>query len=140
MDNSTLDLLFPSVGGKEVVSRFDGGDITSDAGVLFVSLADRKVRLSEGLAGCIEDKRQQSKVVHSILDMLRERVYGICSGYEDANDRDRMGSDPALKVACERLPGSDADLASQPTICRVENEIGRAHVWTPVTATSRMPA
>ena len=66
MDNSTLDLLFPSVGGKEVVSRFDGGDITSDAGVLFVSLADRKIRLSEGLAGCIEDKRQQSKVMHSV--------------------------------------------------------------------------
>ena len=125
MDNSTLDLLFPSVGGKEVVSRFDGGDITSDAGVLFVSLADRKVRLSEGLAGCIEDKRQQSKVVHSILDMLRERVYGICSGYEDVNDLDRMGSDPALKLACERLPGSGADLASQPTICRLENGVGR---------------
>jgi hypothetical protein len=34
MNNTALDLVFPAVGGKEVVSRNDGGEITSDAGFL----------------------------------------------------------------------------------------------------------
>ena len=121
MDNTCLDLKFPAVGGREVCARCDGGDITSDAGVLLVSLADKKLGLSQAMAICVTDKRQQHKVVHSFLDMMRERIFSISHGYEDANDLDRLGCDPALKAACERLPSSGVDLASQPTISRFEN-------------------
>jgi len=121
MTNTTLDLTFPAVGGKAVVSRNDGGDITSDAGLLLVSLADKRLGLTEAMADAMEDARDQRKVVHSIADMLRERVYAICQDYEDANDLDMLRHDPAFKSACGRLPKSGEALASQPTISRFEN-------------------
>lgn len=124
MDNTTLDLVFPAVGGREVVSRNDGGDITSDAGLLLVSLADKKLGLTAAMADAIRDHRDQNKVVHPITEMARERIYAICQDYEDANDLDTLRHDPALKVACERLPKSGEALASQPTISRFENMPG----------------
>ena len=124
MDNTTLDLVFPSVGGKEVVSRNDGGDITSDAGLLLISLADRKLGLTEAMSDAITDHREQCKVVHGIIEMSRERIYAICQDYEDANDLDTLRHDPALKTACNRLPKTGEALASQPTISRFENMPG----------------
>jgi hypothetical protein len=121
MDSTCLELVFACVGGREVVARCDGGEISSDAGVLMVSLADKGLGLTEAMAGCIMDRRQQSKVDHLSIEIIRERVYAICQDYEDANDLDVLGSDPALKCACGRLPKSGLDLASQPTISRFEN-------------------
>jgi hypothetical protein len=124
MDNTTLDLTFPAVGGREVVSRNDGGDITSDAGLLLISLADKKLGLTRGMADAIDDHRNRSKVVHPVIEMARERIYAICQDYEDANDLDTLRHDPALKVACGRLPKTGEVLASQPTISRFENMPG----------------
>jgi hypothetical protein len=120
MDNSCLSLEFPAVAGREVVARFDGGDLTSDAGLLVLRQADKKLALIDAIAGCIEDRRQASKVEHSVWDIVAARVFAIAAGYEDANDLDRLRADPALKLACERRP-SQADLTSQPTISRLEN-------------------
>lgn len=125
MNNTTLDLTFPAIGGKEVVARNDGGDITSDAGLLLVSLADKKIGLTEAMAHAIKDPRRQSKVDHDIIDMVRERIYAICQDYEDANDLDSLRSDPALKSACGRLPKSGKALASQPTFLPVREHAGR---------------
>ena len=121
MNITTLDLVFPAVGGREVISRNDGGDITSDAGLLLISLADKKLGLTEAMADSITDNRDGDKVVHGTLDMARERIYAICQDYEDANDLDALRHDPALKVACNRLPNTGDALASQPTISRFEN-------------------
>jgi hypothetical protein len=60
-------------------------------------------------------------VTHVLTDILRERVVAIACGYEDGNDLDVLRSDPAFKMACGRLPESGNDLASQPTISRLEN-------------------
>jgi len=124
MMDSTVQLDFPSVGGKTIVGQFDGGEVTSDAGVLLLREADRKMGLLQSMAEAVVDRRQQEKIAHTIEEMIRERVYAICLGYEDANDLDLLGSDPALKTACGRLPSGD-DLASQPTISRLENSISR---------------
>jgi hypothetical protein len=124
MNNTVVDLVFPAVGGREVVSRNDGGDITSDAGLLLVSLADKKLGLTQAIAHCIEDPRDQSKVEHGLVEMVRERIYAICQDYEDANDLDTLRYDPALKTACNRLPKSGKALASQPTMSRFENMPG----------------
>jgi hypothetical protein len=122
MNNSSLTLAFPSVGGHEVVARFDGGDLTSDAGLLFLRQADKKLGLIDAMTACMEDRRQASKVEHPLRDVMAARVFAIAAGYEDANDLDRLRSDPALKAACERLP-SHPNLASQPTISRWENTV-----------------
>ena len=100
MDNTAFDLVFPAVCGKEVVSLNDGGDLTSDAGLLLVSLADEKLGLTAAMAEAITDGREQSKVIHGVLEMCRERIYAICQDYEDANDLDTLRHDPALKTAC----------------------------------------
>ena len=124
MDNTTLDLVFPAVRGREVVIRNDGGDITSDAGFILVAQADKKVGLTRAMADAITDNRDQKKVDHGIIEMFRERIYAISHDYEDANDLDTLRKDPALKAACERLPKTGDALASQPTISRFENMPG----------------
>jgi hypothetical protein len=123
MTVSTTDLVFPFVFDKPIVARFDGGDITSDAGALLLGEADRKLSLCESLAGTILDKRDPAKIAHTILDLLRERIFAIALGYEDANDLDTLADDPALRAACGRKLCAEDRLASQPTISRLENRV-----------------
>lgn len=129
MSDSSFPMLFPAVAGRSVECRFDGGDVTSDAGVLLLREADRRTGITDSLALGIEDRRQRGKVAHTVVEMVRARVLAIACGYEDANDLDTLGSDPALKIACERLPATDGSLASQPTISRLENSVGRADLY-----------
>ena len=136
MIDSSLELGFPAVKGKTIVGRFDGGEVTSDAGVMLLGEADRKLGLTELMAGAVTDRRQQEKVEHKVHEMIRARVYAICLGYEDANDLDVLGGDPALKSACGRLP-SDSDLASQPTISRLENAVGHKGLFVLGLATNK---
>jgi hypothetical protein len=105
-----------------LVADFEGGEITSDAGGLLLREADRRLGLTEALSACIPDRRQDSKTRHSILEMVRQRVYGIALGYEDLNDHDHLRHDELMKVAVEE----DHALASSPTLCRFENGVGRA--------------
>jgi len=123
MSNSLPGLEFPSVCSHEVAVRFDGGDLSSDAGAMLVAQADRALGLTTKLAGAISDGRQASKVRHNIGRILRARIYGIVCGYEDANDHDNLRDDPVFKVACNRLPLEQSALASQPTISRAENAV-----------------
>jgi hypothetical protein len=97
--------------------------MTSDAGLLFIAQADRKLRLIEQLAAQIWDPREPGKVRHSIEDLLRERIFALCAGYEDANDLDTLKSDPALLLACGKPVGEGEALGSQPTISRLENRV-----------------
>ncbi len=123
MTDSSATLAFPANIGKDVLCRFDGGDITSDAGLLLIAQADKKVGLIPALAGGIVDKRQAGKVKHDLPTLLRERIYAFAMGYPDANDLDTLKNDPALKISCDRLPETDPALASQPTISRLENRV-----------------
>jgi len=111
----------PPICGKPVHIAFDGGQLTSDAGVLILAELDRRLRISERLAGCLEDRRDPERVRHSFAEMIRFRALMIAAGYPDANDCDSLRSDPAFKMAVDRLPESGADLCSQPTISRLEN-------------------
>lgn len=106
--------------GKAVDARFDGGRLSSDAGVLVLREVERRLGVAERLAACMTDGRSADRVRHSLADMIRFRVLMIACGYEDGNDADRMRGDPAFKLACDRLPG-DGDLCSQPTLSRLEN-------------------
>jgi hypothetical protein len=121
MSDSLFEMQFPPVAHRQVVSRFDGGEITSDAGLLMLSAADRKLRLTERLAGEIVDTRESGKVRHEVADLLRERIFAIAAGYEDANDLDDLCRDPALLLSCGKPIGHS--LASQPTLSRFENAV-----------------
>jgi hypothetical protein len=107
--------------GKAVRVAFDGGRLTSDAGVLLLADIERRLGIAERLARCLEDPRSPARVRHALAEMIRFRVLLIAAGYPDANDCDALRSDPAFKLALGRLPESGADLCSQPTISRLEN-------------------
>src|ERR671912_1174880 len=109
------------VGGKAVQVTFDAGRLTSDGGVLLLAEIERSLGIAERLARCIEDPRAPSRVEHGLAEMIRFRALLIAAGYEDANDCDALRTDPAFKIAVGRLPESEADLCSQPTMCRLEN-------------------
>ena len=82
---------------KKLTVDFKGGEISSNAGLLLLRQLDAKLGFSEGLAGCLDDRRHQSYVKQPILDILRQRLYQIMAGYEDANDADSLRADPVLK-------------------------------------------
>ncbi len=120
-DDTLLPFSLPSICKKKVTAAFDGGTISSDGGVFLLEAADRRIGLIDRLAALFPDSRDPSQVTHSMADLLRERVFAIACGYPDGNDLDDLRTDPAFKMACGRLPDSGADLASQPTISRLEN-------------------
>jgi transposase InsO family protein len=120
-DDMLLPFSFPAVKGKKITAAFDGGRITSDGGVMLLAAAERRLGLADRLAAVMCDPRDPDRVTHAMADILRARIFAIACGYEDANDLDRLRSDPALKLACGRLPDSGVDLCSQPTCSRMEN-------------------
>src|ERR687883_430734 len=122
-----------SVAGKGVRIAFDGGRLTSDAGVLLLAGVERRLGLAERLARCLTDPRAPERVHHTLAEMIRFRVLLIAAGYPDANDCDALRGDPAFKMAVGRLPESGRSLCSQPTMCRLEN-------LPTVTALKRMMA
>jgi hypothetical protein len=110
-----------SIGRRVVTPVFDGHRITSNAGVILLKRVDDLWGLSERFAGLLRDDRDPSRVRHTHEDLIRQRTYQICCGYEDCNDADSLREDPGLQLALERIPGdANAELASQPTLSRLE--------------------
>ncbi len=123
-DPTCLPFAFPSVRAKKLTAAFDGGRLTSDGGVLLLAQAARRLGIAEKLAAVIPDRRDPSRIVHPLPEILLARILAIACGYEDADDLDHLRADPAFKLACGRLPESGVDLMSQPTVSRLENTPG----------------
>lgn len=124
MDEFTLPLpgLSP-VSGKEVHACFDGGELSSDAGVLLLKEVEARLGIAEQLAGCIPDPRLPGQVTHNFADMIRFRLFMIAAGYEDGNDADQLRHDPVFRMASGRGL-SEQKPCSQPTLSRLENRPG----------------
>ncbi len=120
-DDSGLSFSFPAIHRRKVTAAFDGGRLTSDGDVLLLAQAERRLGIAARLAVCIADPRDQSRVVHSLADILRARMLAISCGYEDADDLDTLRHDPGFKLALGKLPDGLVGLASQPTMSRWEN-------------------
>jgi hypothetical protein len=108
------------LGKKPVVVTNDGGQLTSDAGVLLLREVDRKLGLSRALAASLREWRQPGKVRHSLPSLLAQRLYQIAQGYADCNDANALRLDPALKLALDQDP-EGPHLAGQATLSRLEN-------------------
>ena len=120
-DDSQLPFSFPTVSRKKVTAAFDGGRLSSDAGVMLLALAERRRKVADTLAAHIADRRDRLHITHTVADVLRARMLAIGCGYPDGNDFDWLRCDPAFKLACGRLPDTGRDLCSQPTVSRWEN-------------------
>lgn len=101
----------------------DAPRTSSDGGALLPRQVDERLGSPHELAVCIPDGRDPTRVVHSRLEQVRQRVYQIALGYEDCDDAHHLRGDPALLVACDKLPGDDTPLSSQPTLSRMENAV-----------------
>ena len=123
-DSTTQCLLFPGIFRRPVVAQFDQREGSSDGGALLLKAADRHYGLVAGLASCLRDQRQASKIDHSLRELVGQRVFSIACGYPDANDSARLSEDPIHKLLLDRDPIEGRDLASQPTLSRFENGIG----------------
>jgi hypothetical protein len=115
---------FPFLGTRNVRAVFDGGPISSDGGAMLLRQVDRQLGLVDSLAAVIPDHRDERFIEHALIDLLRQRIYGIALGYEDCNDATTLRRDPVLKTCCDRDPFSERDLGSQPTLSRLENQMG----------------
>ncbi len=110
------------VGRRVIEANFDGGDIGSDGGVLLLRRVDERIGLSRAAAAALGDPRDPTRITHSLRDLLSQRIYGLCCGYEDLNDHDTLRDDLLMQTAVGRV---DA-LASSPTLSRLETRATRA--------------
>jgi len=116
----------------KLTTQFDGGTLTTDAGLVLVREFDERLRLSVAAARAITDGRATRKTRHSMLSCVRQRLFQIVAGYEDANDATALRHDPTLQAVAAR-PGHV--LASQPTLSRLEN----AADWPSIERLKRLP-
>ena len=92
-------LKFQGLGRREVIARFDGGDITSDGGALLLREVERRTGIVEQFTDCFEDHRNPDLIEHTVRELVAQRVFGLALGYEDLNDHDDLRTDPLLAVA-----------------------------------------
>ena len=120
-DATPLPFDLPAVARKKLTVDFDGGNQSSDAGLLLLRAAEKKVGVCARLGRAMRDRRDPSRIHHAMVELVSARVLAIACGYEDGNDHDWLRHDPALKMAVGRCPETGAPLASQSTISRFEN-------------------
>lgn len=123
---TTQGVLFQSIFAKPVHAVFDQPNASSDGGAVLLKAADRRVGLVGRLAAALPEHRQAGKVAHTLPELLGQRIFGLACGYEDGNDAARLAADPVHKFLLDRDPVSGADLASQPTLSRLENGLNRS--------------
>ena len=123
-DCATQEMRFETQAALTLEATFDGGRLTSDGGLLWLAEVDSEMGLCEAVSECVPEWRTR-KGRHSLLSLVRQRVFQIACGYEDQNDSNFLREDPLLKLSCGSLPESGSHLASQPTICRMENAATR---------------
>ena len=116
---------FGRFGRRLIEADFSGGDLSSDGGLLLLRQVDRHLGLSRAAAAAIPDPRDPERIRHCLRDLLAQRLYGLCCGYEDLNDHQALRDDVLMQTAV----GRDEALASAPTFSRLENRATRAQAW-----------
>ena len=137
-DCTEEQLVFQGVGGRQVVARFDGGRITSDAGILLLREVAERTGLLRRFAHCFTDHRDAALIEHTVEELVAQRVLALACGYEDLNDHDVLRDDALLAVAAGKRDATGATrprardqghaLAGKSTLNRLEG--------TPATATA----
>jgi hypothetical protein len=124
LQSATPVYAFSGAAPLPVEARFDGGRLTSDGGLPWLERAEQALGVCAALAAIIPEWRR-GPVRHALEALVRQRVFQIACGYEDQDDADTLRRDPLLKLVCGQLPETGRDLASQPTLSRLENAVDR---------------
>src|SRR5258707_931737 len=131
-EDTLLPFDLPSVVRKKVSVAFDGGLLSSDAGVLLLRSVEKKLGLAARLASCIREWRKPEAIVHPLEEMLRLRMFAIAAGYEDGDDCDSLRHDPIFKMAVGHAPERGDPLCSQPTMSRLGNAPPKIEIARPM--------
>jgi DDE family transposase len=121
---SAGQLEFEGFDGRRVVTAFDGGAVTSDAGAVLLREADRAIGLTRRVSACFTDHRDADQVIHALPTLIGQRIVAIALGYEDVNDHDTLRCDPVLALFSDRLEPKRKDcapLAGKSTMNRLEH-------------------
>jgi hypothetical protein len=118
-------LNFPSFDRRKIEANFSGGNVSSDGGLMLLRQADRRLGLIRAINATLPDPRHPALITHRQVDLLRQRIYGLAAGYEDLNDHDTLRNDLLWQSAVDR----DSELASSPTLCRLENRAESKTAW-----------
>src|ERR1019366_4792792 len=102
MTAANQSFFFDDLGTRQVQADFSGGSLSSDGGVLLLRQVDANLGLTQALAQCFADQRQQVFVDHSVRQLLTQRIFGLALGYEDVNDHAQLRRDPLLATACDK--------------------------------------
>jgi hypothetical protein len=121
-DSLTSAFPFHTLAPLAIEAAFDGGRLTSDGGLAWLAHADAEIGVCAEIAACVPDWRREARA-HPLATLVCQRVYQIACGYTDQDDATTLRHDPLLKLVCGHLPDSDAPLASQPTLSRLENAV-----------------
>lgn len=113
---------FGRLGRRVIEANFQGGAISSDGGLILLRQIDQRIGLSQAIARVLHDPRDPERITHTLRDLIAQRLYGLCCGYEDLNDHDRLRHDPLLQTAVGKVEA----LGSSPTFSRLENRASRA--------------
>jgi len=116
---------FGRLGRRIIEADFTGGDLSSDGGVMLLRQVDRKIGLSRAAASVLPDPRDPERIEHGLREMLAQRIYGLCCGYEDLNDQQTLRADLLMQTAVGRTQA----LASAHTLTRLDSRATRAQVW-----------
>ncbi len=122
-------VLFPDLFDKPLVATFDRQHASSDGGAVLLKAAERVYGLVAGFARCLVDRREPGKIRHTLAELLGQRIFGIACGHPDGNDANHLADDPIHKLLLGRDPVAGEALASQPTISRFENGVGRSALY-----------
>ena len=125
INDTPLPFDLPAVRRKKLTVDFEGGNQSSDAGLILIRESERKLGVCRRIAEAMPDDRDQSRIRHAMFELVMARSSAIACGREDGNDLDRLRHDPLMKLAVGRCPESGDPLASQSTISRLENAPSR---------------
>ncbi len=124
-DCATQPMRFETQTALALEATFDGGRITSDGGLVWLSKMDSEMGLCEAISEHVPEWRRR-KGRHSLASLVKQRVFQIACGYEDQNDSDTLREDPLLKMVCGSLPEGGPDLASPSAALRTPQACARA--------------
>lgn len=136
-NTTTQSVLFPDQfpkPGLAVFAAFDQAHSSTDGGGLLLKAIDERLGLSAKLASCLRDARESGKVRHEIEELFRQRMFAIALGYPDCNDARVLADDPIHMMLVGRTPLTGDSLASQSTLSRFENGVGRCELYRMIEA------
>jgi hypothetical protein len=125
---------FGTVEGRTVVSAFDGGVISSDAGALLLGATDKAIKLVDRFAACFRDGRNAELIEHTVATLTGQRLFALALGYEDLNDHDELRHDPVMAVLAGKLKARRSDcapVAGKSTLSRLEHAPEEGEAFAP---------